>query len=118
VPGFNDSDDELKEIAQFLVSVSPDIPWHVTAFHPDYRMEDRAWTSAATLTRAAAIGRSEGLHFVYAGNAPGRTGSLENTHCPTCATLLIERVGFRVLANHLAAGTCPRCHTRIPGVWS
>jgi len=118
VPDWNDTEEELRGIARFLAGVSPDIPWHVTAFHPDYRMEDRAWTPAATLTRAAAIGRSEGLHFVYAGNAPGRTGSLESTYCPTCATLLIERVGFRVLANHLVAGACPRCQARIPGVWS
>jgi len=118
VPGWNDSEAELRDIARFLAGVSRDIPWHVTAFHPDYRMEDRSWTPARSLTRASEIGRSEGLHFVYAGNLPGRTGTLESTYCPGCAGLLIERVGFRVLANHLDNGVCPQCRTRIPGVWS
>jgi pyruvate formate lyase activating enzyme len=119
VPGFNDSDGELRDIARFLAGVSRDIPWHVTAFHPDYKMTDRGWTPLQTLQRAAEIGQTEGLHFVYAGNIPGRVGSLENTSCPACKALLIERVGFRVLANHLKAnGTCPTCGTRIPGVWS
>ena len=119
VPGWNDSDEELRSIARFLAGVSRAIPWHVTAFHPDYRMADRQWTPAASLLRAAEIGQAEGLHFVYAGNVPGRTGSLENTYCPTCKTLLIERVGFRILADHLGpAGTCPRCRAYIPGIWS
>jgi pyruvate formate lyase activating enzyme len=118
VPGWNDSDAELQDVARFLAGVSRDIPWHVTAFHPDYKMADRGWTPVESLIRAAEIGRSEGLRFVYAGNAPGRTQSLENTVCPGCGTLLIERVGFRVLANRLEAGACPRCRVRIPGVWS
>ncbi|OGB93159.1 MAG: AmmeMemoRadiSam system radical SAM enzyme [candidate division NC10 bacterium RBG_16_65_8] len=118
VPDWNDGDEELRKIAGFLAGVSRDIPWHVTAFHPDYKMTNRTWTPVAAITRATEIGRSEGLRFVYAGNAPGRTGSLENTYCPGCGVLLIERVGFRVLANHLAAGACARCQTRIPGVWS
>ena len=103
VPGWNDSDEELRSIARFLAGVSRAIPWHVTAFHPDYRMADRQWTPAASLLRAAEIGQAEGLHFVYAGNVPGRTGSLENTYCPACKALLIERVGFRILADHLGA---------------
>jgi pyruvate formate lyase activating enzyme len=119
VPGFNDSDAELRDLARFLAGVSRDIPWHVTAFHPDYKMTDRGWTPARTLGRAADIGMSEGLHFVYAGNRPGQTGSLENTFCPGCKTVLIERIGFEVLANHLKAdGRCPKCAARIPGVWS
>jgi pyruvate formate lyase activating enzyme len=118
VPEWNDSDEELRDIARFLADVSRDIPWHVTAFHPDYKMTDRGWTPVKALARASDIGRAEGLRFVYAGNAPGRAGSLESTYCPNCATALIERVGFRVLANHLDDGACPRCHTRIPGVWS
>lgn len=118
VPGWNDSDDELRKIAGFLAGVSRDIPWHVTAFHPDYKMTDRGWTPVATLARATEIGRSEGLRFVYAGNAPDRTGSLESTYCPGCGVLLIERVGFRVRANRLVAGACPGCRERIPGVWS
>lgn len=118
IPGFNDSDDELRDIARFLASVSPDIPWHVTAFHPDYKMTAPDPTRVATLLRAAEIGREEGLHFVYAGNLPGHVGNWENTTCPGCHTLLVERVGFRVLKNRIDGGSCPDCGRRIPGVWS
>jgi len=119
VPGLNDSEAELTDLARFLVSVSPDVPWHVTAFHPDYRMDDREWTPVATLVRAAEIGQREGLRFVYAGNAPGRTRSLENTYCPGCRSLLVERVGFRVRAVRLTAtGCCPECGSSIPGRWT
>ncbi|MBP1691549.1 MAG: pflA [Bacteroidetes bacterium] len=117
VPGFNDSPEELRDIAGFLTSVSPDIPWHVTAFHQDYRMVDPPRTTAAGLSRAAEIGYSAGLHFVYAGNLPGRTQSLEDTRCPGCDTTLIERVGFTVKANHMQNGHCPKCARSIPGVW-
>lgn len=117
VPGFNDSDDELKQIAEFLVSVSSDIPWHVTAFHPDYKMTDRAGTPGKTLLRASEIGKTAGLNFVYAGNLPGRVGGGENTYCPTCNQLLIERVGYRVLQNNLVGGECWKCKTTIPGFW-
>ncbi len=117
IPGFNDSDEELREIAAFLVSVSPNIPWHVTAFHQDYRMMDPDATPARTLLRAAEIGLAAGLRFVYAGNLPGMTGQHENTWCPSCRTLLIERTGFRVKKNVLVDGSCPQCHTPIPGVW-
>jgi len=120
IPGFNDSDAELRDVARFLGSVSPSIPWHVTAFHQDYRMTDRENTTAKTLIRAAEIGRSEGLHFVYAGNLPGRVGPHENTYCPSCKTLLIERVGYSIHKDHLTPtrGVCPSCSTPIPGVWS
>lgn len=117
VPEWNDGAAELRSIARFLAGVSRDIPWHVTAFHPDYKMADRGWTPATALLAAADIGREEGLRFVYAGNIPGRTGTLENTYCPACQHLLVERRGFRVLANHLDNGACPACHARIPGVW-
>jgi pyruvate formate lyase activating enzyme len=119
VPGLNDSESELREIARFLVSVSPDIPWHVTAFHPDYKMTDRAETPARTVRRAAELGLAEGLRYVYAGNLPGAVGPFENTYCPTCRKLLVERVGYRILTDLLTptGGLCPGCHTRIPGVW-
>jgi pyruvate formate lyase activating enzyme len=119
VPGFNDSDAELHDLAQFLASVSPDIPWHVTAFRSDYKMQDRPSTDARTLIRAAEIGRRAGLRYVYAGNLPGRVGDLENTSCPGCGALLIERVGFRVLRDRLtpAGGRCPHCGTPIAGRW-
>jgi pyruvate formate lyase activating enzyme len=118
VPGFNDSNEELCDIARFIVSVSPDIPWHVTAFHQDYRMSDAESTPARTLLRAAEIGQSEGLRFVYAGNLPGRTGRFENTYCPSCNELLIERRGFTVLQNLLRNRSCPKCAASIPGVWN
>ena len=118
VPGFNASDEELRDIARFLASVSADIPWHVTAFHPDYKMTEPDATGVATLLRAAEIGRSEGLHFVYAGNLPGHVRNWENTYCPGCNALLVERAGFRVLANRLAEGSCPVCRRAIPGVWA
>ena len=119
IPGFNDSDAELRAIAQFLVSVSPDIPWHVTAFHQDYKMRDRANTTANALVRAAEIGLSEGLRYVYAGNLPGRVGRFENTYCPSCGAVLIERVGYKVQEDRLTPtqGVCPRCSTKVPGVW-
>jgi pyruvate formate lyase activating enzyme len=117
IPGFNDSEDELRRAAGFVASVSKDIPWHVTAFHPDYKMTDRGATPAATLLRAAEIGTEEGLRYVYAGNLPGRTGKWENTRCPECGETVIERFGFRVVRNRLAAGACPRCQSPIPGRW-
>jgi pyruvate formate lyase activating enzyme len=119
VPGFNDSKQELRDIAAFLASVSPDMPWHVTAFHPDYRMTDPEPTSVDTLLRAAEIGRTEGLRFVYAGNLPGHVGDWENTSCPGCGALLIERRGFRVLRDRIGeAGLCPDCGRAVPGLWS
>jgi pyruvate formate lyase activating enzyme len=118
VPGWNDSEGELREAARFLVSVSPDIPWHVTAFHKNYKMTDPANTSAATLLRAAAIGREEGVRFVYAGNLPGSVGPHENTYCPQCGTLLVERYGYHIAQYRLeAGGRCPSCSTVIPGIW-
>ena len=118
VPGFNDSDSELQAIAGFLAAISPDIPWHVTAFHQDYKMVTPDDTPVETLVRAARIGRAAGLHFVYAGNSPGQTGDLENTLCPGCGAAIIERWGFRVLRNRLSAGgQCPDCGMTLPGVW-
>jgi len=118
VPGFNDSDAELRQIAGFLSGISPDIPWHVTAFHEDYKMSGSANTPAETLLRAAAAGRAAGLRYVYAGNLPSLTG-LEDTHCPGCGGAQIERRGFRVLRNRLSAdGRCSHCGYAIPGVWS
>jgi pyruvate formate lyase activating enzyme len=118
VPGFNDSDEELRDVARFLVSVSPDIPWHVTAFHEDYKMTGPGNTPVATLLRAAEIGTGEGLRFVYAGNLPGRVGRWEDTRCPGCHATLIERAGFHVLSDRLSAtGTCPDCGRGIPGFW-
>lgn len=117
VPGFNDSDEELKSIAGFISSVSPEIPWHVTAFHQDYKMFDKNNTPARTLQRAARIGREAGLQFIYAGNLPGMVDDLENTYCPGCGSPLIRRDGYRVTLNAIIDGCCPKCGRKIPGVW-
>jgi len=118
VPGFNDSNDELWEAARFLSSVSPDIPWHVTAFHSDYKMSDTEDTPARTLLRAADIGREAGLRFVYAGNLPGRVEEYEDTLCPKCTTPLVRRLGYFIKEYKITPqGTCPQCGTKIPGVW-
>ena len=117
IPGFNDSEEELTRAARFVAGVSRDIPWHVTAFHPDYKMTDRGATPVETLLLAAGIGAREGLRYVYAGNLPGRVGEWENTRCPECRATVIERFGFRVVKNRLEDGRCPRCSTPIPGRW-
>jgi pyruvate formate lyase activating enzyme len=116
-PGFNDSDAELRAAAEFLASVSPDIPWHVTAFHPDYKMNDGSPTSATTLLQAVEHARAAGLRYVYAGNLPGRVAGLENTYCPSCRAVVIERLGYRIRAVHLQQGRCQVCDTAIPGRW-
>lgn len=119
VPGFNDSTSELMDAGRFISSVSKDIPWHVTAFHPDYKMTEPPPTSVDTLIRAAEIGQEAGLNYVYAGNIPGRTKEYENTFCPNCSTTLIERHSYVINAYHLTGdGSCPNCGTKVPGVWT
>ena len=119
ISGFNDAADELARLTSFIAEISPDIPWHVTAYHQDYRMHDAPNTTAAMLVAAAAIGQRNGLRYVYAGNLPGRVGDLENTRCHACRALLIERVGYLVQAYRVTAeGTCPDCGASIPGRWS
>lgn len=118
IPGFNDSEAELRNAAEFIASVSPDIPWHVTAFHQDYRMTENANTSASQLIRACEIGREAGLRYVYAGNLPGRVGRWEHTFCPECDELLVERYGYLIKQVRVTAdGHCPRCKAVIPGIW-
>jgi AmmeMemoRadiSam system radical SAM enzyme/AmmeMemoRadiSam system protein B/AmmeMemoRadiSam system protein A len=118
IPGFNDGTDELRRIAAFLASVSPDIPWHVTAFHKDYKMTGPDPTPPGTLIRAAEIGAVEGLRFIYAGNLPGQVGPWENTFCPSCRAPLIERYGYLIQSYRLTAeGCCPQCHKPVPGIW-
>jgi len=118
IPGFNDSDDELARLTAFIASVSPNIPWHVTAFHADYKMTDPANTTPAMLRRAAVIGTRAGLRFIYAGNLPGLVGTLENTYCPDCNQLLVERHGYLIRGYHLTSeGACPSCGARVPGRW-
>lgn len=116
IPGFNDSNEELTKIAEFLASVDVNIPWHVTAYHQDYKM-DNAPTTASHLLRAYEIGKRAGLRFIYPGNIPGAVGDLESTHCPSCDAIVIGRRGFRVTSYRLVDGNCPDCGTSIPGVW-
>ncbi len=116
VPGFNDSDAEIQDIAAFVANVSPDIPWHVTAFRKSYRMTEPENTPATLLRHAAEIGFNAGLNFVYAGNCPGRVADLEDTVCPFCKKKAIVRSGFRVLKNNILNGRCV-CGAVLPGVW-
>jgi pyruvate formate lyase activating enzyme len=116
IPGFNDARDEIARLTAFIADVSPDIPWHVTAFHRDYRMYEPGDTTAEMLIAAAAAGREAGLRHVYAGNLPGQVGDWEHTRCPLCGERLIERQGFRIGAYRLTAGgRCTACNTLIPG---
>ncbi len=117
VPGYNDSDEELTKMAEFIASVSEEIPWHVTGFYPTYKMTDRGSTPAETLLRARQLGINAGLKFVYSGNRSGQVENSESTFCPKCDELIIERQGFRVLANRLENGACPKCSEPIPGRW-
>jgi pyruvate formate lyase activating enzyme len=119
IPGFNDSRDELQRLTAFVASVSPDIPWHVTAFHGDYKMTDPGNTTAEMLLAAADIGRANGLRYVYAGNLPGSVGDLEDTRCSACHELLIARYGYHIRDYRITTdGRCPACAARIPGRWS
>ena len=115
IPGLNDSDEELRDIARFLISVDPGLPWHVSAFYPTYQMLDRPRTPASTLLKARDIGLKEGLRYVYTGNIPGQGG--EDTHCYACGTLLIERLGYTIRRLTLKDGHCPQCQAVIDGVW-
>lgn len=118
VPGLNDSNEELWETARFLCGVSPDIPWHVSAFHPDYQMPNRDYTPPESLVRAADIGREAGLRYVYAGNLPGQVGEYEDTHCPGCGRAVVRRRHYQVRAYSLTPeGRCISCNTLLPGVW-
>ncbi|HTY88499.1 MAG TPA: AmmeMemoRadiSam system radical SAM enzyme [Candidatus Acidoferrum sp.] len=118
VPDFNDDSQELRDLARFLASVGRDIPWHVTAFHPDYKMTGPRPTRPGDLMRAAEIGVEAGLRFVYAGNASGRVGPWENTRCPGCGATLIARAGYLIHEYKITAGgKCPRCDETIPGLW-
>jgi pyruvate formate lyase activating enzyme len=118
IPNFNDSEKELQDIARFIASVDRDIPWHVTAFHSDYKMMDTPDTEPEQLNVGYVIGKEAGLRYVYSGNRPGEVGTTENTYCPSCDELLIERYGFQVMRNVLGPnGKCPKCSTAIPGIW-
>jgi len=119
IPGFNDSADELRRLTEFVAGISPDIPWHVTAFHADYKMTDQRDTNDEDLLRAVEIGKQAGLHFIYAGNLPGRIGQWEDTRCPQCGETLISRYGYLIEDYRLTPdGRCPGCACQIPGRWA
>jgi pyruvate formate lyase activating enzyme len=119
IPGFNDSDDELRRLTDFVASVSPEIPWHVTAFHKDYKMVTPEDTTSEDLLRAAEIAADAGLHYVYAGNIPGAVGDLEDTRCRQCGEVVIRRYGYFVQEYRITPeGNCPACSSRIPGRWA
>ena len=119
IPGFNDSTDELRRLTEFLAGISRGIPWHITAFHGDYKMTSQRDTNTEDLLRAAEIGRESGLRYIYAGNLPGRVGQWENTICPDCREVLIRRRGYRIEEYRLTPeGRCPGCRAAIPGRWS
>ncbi len=115
IPGYNDSEEELQSIAEFLCKLDPVIPWHVSGFYPTYKMTDRSPTPVATLEKARETGHRAGLHYVYTGNRPGGGG--ENTSCPSCGIEVILRHGFSIGKNRLHNGCCPSCGQAIHGVW-
>ena len=115
IPGLNDSEEELGQIANFVAEeLGVDTPWHVSRFHPTYKLTDRPPTPVQTLNRAREIGLAAGLHYVYEGNVPGSEG--ENTRCPACGERIIERFGYQVVANQAICGECAHCGAEIAGV--
>lgn len=115
IPDYNDSEGQLRDIAEFIKSVAPSIPWHVSQFYPTYKLTDKPRTPLETLRKAREIGFKTGLKYVYEGNVPGKGG--ENTYCPQCSELLIKRFGFSILENRIKDGTCSKCGHHIEGVW-
>jgi pyruvate formate lyase activating enzyme len=119
IPGFSDDPDELRAAARYIAGIDRNIPWHVTAFHEDYKFWGMGNTTADVLISACEIGAEEGLNFVYAGNLPGRVGRWEHTWCPTCQALLVERLGYHILSNRIGTGgACPDCGARVPGIFA
>ncbi|MBM4306655.1 MAG: AmmeMemoRadiSam system radical SAM enzyme [Deltaproteobacteria bacterium] len=115
IPTLNDTEREFEEIAQFILSLGAEVPWHLSAFYPTYKMLNLPRTSATALHRAREIGVKAGLRYVYCGNIPGQGG--EDTFCPQCGRNVIERMGFRVVKNDVVRGECRHCHGKIEGIW-
>lgn len=116
IPNCNDSEDELRDLARFIATeIGPETPWHVTQFYPTYRLQNEPRTPVSTLRAARDIGIAAGLRYVYEGNVPGEGG--ENSSCPSCGALLIERHGFSIRKNLLARGHCPGCGFQVDGIW-
>ncbi|MCX8064952.1 MAG: AmmeMemoRadiSam system radical SAM enzyme [Candidatus Hydrogenedentes bacterium] len=118
VPTFNDDPNEISQLTRFIANINTDIPWHVTGFYPQYKMQEVEPTQPSQLETAYKIGKDAGLKYVYVGNRPGKLKNLENTYCPNCSSLLIERTGFNVWKNEIKDGKCPKCGLSIPGIWN
>lgn len=116
IPGLNDSEAEVLRLSRWVKGhLGPDVPVHFTRFHPTYLLKNLPPTPVSTLDRAWRAARAEGLNYVYVGNVPGHAG--ECTRCPKCERILIRRIGFTILENHLVDGACPGCRKEIPGIW-
>jgi pyruvate formate lyase activating enzyme len=116
IPDLNDSDGELRAMAKWLAEVDSEMPWHVTAFHPDFQMLDRPGTSQRALARAYEMGKQAGLHYIYVGNV--MDADRESTYCPECGEKLIQRQWYNVGESWRERGVCPQCGHVIAGVWS
>lgn len=116
IPGLNESEEELREIARFIHGLGPETPWHISRFHPQFRMRTTPQTPPQAIRRAADVGRAEGLRYVYSGNLPGDEG--EKTFCHDCGHLLIDRFGYTIRGVDLDGARCPRCRTPLAGVFS
>ncbi len=112
IPGFNDDPEELRQLTAFLAGISPDIPWHVSRYHPDYQFDQAGVTPSETIFRALELGKQAGLRFVYAGNLPA--GEYENTHCPKCGATVIRRTGFAARVTGLKGSSCAKCGEVLP----
>lgn len=114
IEGENDSDKDLHEMASFIANdLGKHVPWHLSAFYPQYKMLDHERTRIETLQRAEKIGKEAGLKYIYLGNVPVKS----DTYCPSCNELVIDRTAYMVESNKLKNGYCPKCNYKIEGVW-
>ena len=116
IPSLNDSEEELRKIAEFIKDLGTDTPWHITQFHPTYKLIDLPRTPVNTLRRAREIGLEAGLRYVYEGNVPGESG--ENTYCHNCKKKLIHRFGYQIQNNKIKNSVCTYCGVKIDGIYS
>jgi len=114
IPGLNDSEEEIRRMAEFVCSLGMETPWHVSRFHPQYQMTDKPMTPPSSIHQAVSLGQACGLKYVYSGNVPGDAG--EKTHCSSCGELLIDRLGFYVNQMRLKEKNCPQCGNVLEGI--
>lgn len=115
IPKLNNSETNLRQIAKFIKDIDPQIPWHISRFYPMYKLDNKPPTPIDTLRKAKQIGQKIGLKHIYIGNAPGEG---DNTYCPNCSTLLIRRVGYSILENHIVNSKCSKCGLQIKGYFN